>query len=153
VSPEDDVEVRRVTLTNRGARPREIEITSYAELVLGPPADDFAHPAFGKLFVTTSYLPQSYALVAHRRPRRSSDRALRGPVLSVEGRMQGCRRVGERRAALPRGAGATWTTRWQLDGRRSAARPGAVLDPIVSLRHRVRIRAGGSCASRSRPGS
>src|SRR6185503_9074527 len=34
VSPEDDVEVRRLSLTNHGARPREIEITSYAEIVL-----------------------------------------------------------------------------------------------------------------------
>ena len=64
VSPEDDVEVRRLTLTNRSDRPREIEVTSYAEVVLGPAADDFAHPAFGKLFVDTD-LPV-------REPRASS---------------------------------------------------------------------------------
>ena len=33
VSPEDDVELRRVTLTNRVARARTIELTSYAEVV------------------------------------------------------------------------------------------------------------------------
>ena len=38
VSPEDDVEVRRLSITNRSNRPKEIEVTSYAEIVLGPAA-------------------------------------------------------------------------------------------------------------------
>ena len=37
---------------------REIEVTSYAEIVLGDRATDLAHPAFGKLFVETEYLPE-----------------------------------------------------------------------------------------------
>ena len=36
VSPEDDAEVRRVTLTNHDSRPRDIGVTSYAEVVLAP---------------------------------------------------------------------------------------------------------------------
>src|SRR5262249_12525085 len=63
VSPEDDMEVRRLTLTNRSGRAREIEVTSYGEIVLGPLGEDFAHPAFGKLFVETSYVPASCAIV------------------------------------------------------------------------------------------
>ena len=55
VSPEDDVEVRRLSITNRGDRPREIEVTSYAEMVLARPDDDLAHPAFAKLFIETEY--------------------------------------------------------------------------------------------------
>jgi cyclic beta-1,2-glucan synthetase len=54
VSPEDDLEVRRLSITNHGTRPREIEVTSYAEIVLGKHDDDIAHPAFGKLFVETA---------------------------------------------------------------------------------------------------
>src|SRR5207302_4317157 len=61
VSTEDDVEVRRVTVTNQSARIREIDVTSYAEIVLAPPADDLAHPAFGKLFLQTEYLAESAA--------------------------------------------------------------------------------------------
>ena len=57
VSAEDDAEVRRVTISNLGDRVREIEVTSYAELVLAPPAADVAHPAFSKLFVETEHLP------------------------------------------------------------------------------------------------
>ena len=72
VSAEDDAEVRRLTLSNFGAQPREIEVTSYAELVLAPPAADAAHPAFSKLFVETEHLADLGALLAHRR-RRSPD--------------------------------------------------------------------------------
>ena len=56
VSAEDDAEVRRVSIANAGDRVREIDVTSYAELVLAPQADDVAHPAFMKLFVATEYL-------------------------------------------------------------------------------------------------
>ena len=37
VSTEDDVEVRRVTVVNQSTRIREIDVTSYAEIVLAPP--------------------------------------------------------------------------------------------------------------------
>ncbi len=57
VSGEDDGEVRRVSLANGGRRPRLIELTSYAELVLTTPAADNAHPAFAKMFVQTEYRP------------------------------------------------------------------------------------------------
>ena len=73
VSSEDDVEVRRLSIRNRGDRPREIEVTSYAEIVLADPADDFAHPAFGKLFIETEFDPQSAGLLFSRRPRASNE--------------------------------------------------------------------------------
>ena len=69
VAPEDDVELRRVTLTNTGAVTREIELTSYAEVVLGPPAADAAHLAFSKLMVRTECIPARSTLVAMRRPK------------------------------------------------------------------------------------
>ena len=36
VSPEDDIELRRITIRNRSDVARTIEVTSYAEVVLGP---------------------------------------------------------------------------------------------------------------------
>ena len=84
VSPEDDVEVRRLSITNRGDRPREIEVTSYAEIVLARPEDDLAHPAFGKLFIETEYDAQSAgtsvqpaAAIGRREPRLGVSRARR----------------------------------------------------------------------------
>jgi cyclic beta-1,2-glucan synthetase len=71
VSGEDDGEVHRISLANSGRRAREIEVTSYAELVLTTPAVDNAHPAFAKMFVQTEYLPEFGALVATRRRART----------------------------------------------------------------------------------
>ena len=73
VSPEDDAEIRRLSLTNNGLRTREIEITSYAEIVLAPFPADIAHPAFSNLFIQTEYLPQACGLIAQRRQRAAND--------------------------------------------------------------------------------
>ena len=69
VSPEDDVELRRITLTNRSAVTRVIELTSYAEVVLTAPAADAAHPAFSNLFVQTEFVRQASAVLCTRRAR------------------------------------------------------------------------------------
>lgn len=72
ISPESNVEVRQITLTNHGRRLAIVEITSYAEVVLAAAATDAAHPAFNKLFVETEFVPKSHALIARRRPRDST---------------------------------------------------------------------------------
>ena len=69
VSPEDDVELRRVDITNCCATRRTIDVTSYAEIVLALPATDAAHPAFSKLFVETEILRERQAILCTRRPR------------------------------------------------------------------------------------
>jgi cellobiose phosphorylase len=69
VSPEDDVEIRRVTLTNQSSRRRHIEVTSYAEVVLAPLNADLAHRSFSNLFVQTEILPGQQAILCTRRPR------------------------------------------------------------------------------------
>ena len=73
VSPEDDIELRRVRITNRAWTRRTIEVTSYAEVVLAPPAADAQAPAFGNLFVQTEILPDRHAILCSRRPRSQSD--------------------------------------------------------------------------------
>src|SRR5262249_39977671 len=57
VSPENQAEVRRVTLTNHRPTAHDLEVTSYAEVVLAPHRADLAHPAFGKLFLETEFVP------------------------------------------------------------------------------------------------
>ncbi|MEO7311580.1 MAG: glucoamylase family protein [Chitinophagaceae bacterium] len=69
VSPEDDVELRRITIANRSRKKRYIEVTSYAEVVLAPAAADAAHPAFSNLFVQTEIVGNRNAIVCTRRPR------------------------------------------------------------------------------------
>ena len=59
VSPEDDIELRRVQLTNRTRTNRIIDITSYAEVVLAPDGADLSHPAFSNLFVQSEIIPSA----------------------------------------------------------------------------------------------
>jgi cellobiose phosphorylase len=143
VSSEDDVEIRRVSLTNPTDRPREIEITSYLEVVLGRLEDDLAHPAFSKLFVETEYLVHCSALLCGRRPRTPEDP---GPwmvhVLSVEGRGQSPTEWETSRERFV-GRGRTLADPISLDGRPLSGFVGAALDPVVSLRQRVRLAPGG----------
>ncbi|MBZ5653362.1 MAG: cyclic beta 1-2 glucan synthetase, partial [Acidobacteriia bacterium] len=140
VSPEDDIELRRITITNRGRTRREIEVTSYAEVVLASPAADALHPAFGNLFVQTEILPQRQAILCTRRPR-----SLNEPVpwmfhlMVVRGA-----NTGEVSCETDRmrfiGRGNTVADPQAM--RRTAAlsgSQGSVLDPIVAIRHRITL--------------
>src|SRR4030095_11690232 len=69
VSPEDDIELRRVRITNNSGVRRAIEVTSYSEVVLATPAADALHPAFAKLFVQTEILDWPAAVLCTPRPR------------------------------------------------------------------------------------
>jgi cyclic beta-1,2-glucan synthetase len=144
VSPEDDVEVRRLLVSNQTDRPREIEVTSYAEMVLAPPADDLAHPAFGKLFVESEYAADCAALLFRRRPRAAGEgEAWAVHVLALEGRPQGPVEWESDRARFL-GRGRDPARPQALDGRSLGGTTGAVLDPIASLRQRLRLAPGGS---------
>ena len=75
VAPDDDVEIRRVLLTNHSDTPRILRLASYAEVALAPHADMLRHPAFGKLFVESEYVAAQNALLFHRRPRSQHEAA------------------------------------------------------------------------------
>jgi cyclic beta-1,2-glucan synthetase len=144
VSAEHDSEVRRVSITNSGTDTREIEITSYAELVLAPQVADVAHPAFSKLFVETEHLADLGAILATRRRRAPNEPEIwAGHLAVVEGEAVGKTEVETDRARfLGRGCGVR-TPIAVLDGRPLSNTVGTVLDPIFALRRRVRVRPGG----------
>ena len=143
VSAEDDAEVRRVSMTNSGSRPRDIEITSYAELVLAPQNADVAHPAFSKLFVVTEYLPDVGAILATRRKRTPSDPEIWAAHLTViDGEALGAPEFETDRARF---LGRSHTVRAPIavmDSRPLSNSIGAVLDPIFSIRRRMRVAPG-----------
>jgi len=76
VAPEDDVELRRITITNLGEKERELHIVSYTEPVLNSQRADSAHPAFNKLFVRAEPLPDFDAILCTRRPRTDHEQEL-----------------------------------------------------------------------------
>jgi len=143
VSPEHDAEVRRVSVTNLGVQTREIELTSYAEIVLAPPAADVAHPAFSNLFVQTEFALGLGALLATRRPRSYGEpQTWVAHVVVAEGETVGDLQYETDRARfLGRGRGIR-TPMSVIDGHPLSNTVGAVLDPIVSLRRVVRLAPG-----------
>ncbi len=147
VVPEDSAEVRRVTVSNSGDETREVELTSYGEIVLAPPDADRAHPAFGNLFVETAWHEWCTAVTATRRPRSASER----PLWCVHVVDTGEERVGQTTCETDRARfiGRGRTTRdpvaLEQDGALSGS-TGAVLDPIFALRTRVRLAPGQSAS-------
>jgi cellobiose phosphorylase len=140
VSPEDDVELRRVTVTNRSSEVRMIELTSYAEVALAPQAADEAHPAFGNLFVQTEFVRKSSAVLCTRRARYPEEKP---PwmlhLLVVQGGG-----LGEASCETDRlrfiGRGGTLASPEAMRGGSPLSNTvGFVLDPIVSLRHTVSL--------------
>jgi cyclic beta-1,2-glucan synthetase len=143
VSPEEDGEVRRVSISNLGGRTREIELTSYSEVVLTPPGDDSAQPVFSKLFVQTEFVPELGALLATRRKRAPDEPEVWAAHLAVlEGEAVDALQFETDRARfLGRGNGVRSPISIS-SGRPLSNTVGTVLDPIFSIRRCVRIPPG-----------
>ena len=143
VAPDQDAEVRRLTIANHDTKSHTLEVMSYVEVVMQDPRADLAHPAFGKLFLETEWLPQSSALLCRRRPRSSEQPPLHAVhVLATDVNHPGRIEFETDRASF-------------LGRRRSAANPeglvrrlngtlGPVLDPVFVLRQTVVLAPGTS---------
>ena len=142
VSPEDDVEIRRVTLVNHSSRTRRIEVTSYAEVVLAPLNADLAHRSFSNLFVQTEILQERHAILCTRRPRTPGERtpwmfhlfAAPGAVVDEPTYET------DRARFIGRGRTAANPEVLDDDGPEALSNTaGAVLDPIVAIRRTLSL--------------
>ncbi|MCR4301035.1 MAG: hypothetical protein NUV51_05445, partial [Sulfuricaulis sp.] len=142
VSPEDDIELRRVTITNRAGIRRTIDITSYAEVVLTSSAADALHPAFSNLFVQTEIIRERQAILCTRRPRSQDERTpWMFHLMTVHGADTGevsyetdrMRFIGRgNTVANPQAMRGTGLHPGTLSDSQ-----GSVLDPIVAVRYRI----------------
>jgi cyclic beta-1,2-glucan synthetase len=143
ISPEDDAEVRRVSITNNGTRSVDLELTSYAEIVLARQPDDVAHPAFAALFVETEFVPDLGAILATRRRRSAADPLVWAAHLAVVDGESSADVQFETDRARFLGRGQTIRSPAAIaEGWPLSNTVGAVLDPIFSLRRHVRIPRG-----------
>jgi cellobiose phosphorylase len=143
ISPEDDAEIRRITLTNRSRRKRLMEITSYAEVVLAPLASDLAHRVFSNLFVRTEIVRDRQAILCTRRKRAESDAEVwMFHMMVVSG--QSGRPSYETDRARFLGRGRTLARPAALDAPPGESLPlsnsdGPVLDPVAAIRVPVEV--------------
>jgi len=143
VSPEDDVEIRRVTLTNLSSRTRHIEVTSFAEVVLAPLNADLAHRSFSNLFVQTEILPDRQAILCTRRRRTPGEQVpWMFHLLAAPGAVAGESSYETDRARFI-GRGRTVANPVVLDSRSSpptlSNTEGSVLDPVVAIRRTISL--------------
>ena len=139
VSPDHDAEVRVVTVVNHGERPRDLDVTSYAEVCLNHRRADQAHPAFAKLFLETEYVSESGALLCRRRPRTAEQKPVWAVhVSAAEGRIE---YETDRARFLGRGRTPANPAALDPDGPLSGT-TGPVLDPVFSLRRPLRLAPG-----------
>jgi cellobiose phosphorylase len=149
VSPHDDVEVRRVSLTNNsGTQARRIELTSYGEVILGSGRTDAVHRAFSNLFVQTEILKEYNAILCMRKTRTHKEKPMFGFHIML---------IHDQKCVD--GVSSFETDRHKFIGRNNSMQQpqcmaddvtslsntsGYPLDPIFAIRQVVRIRAGGT---------
>src|SRR5579871_5063724 len=133
VAADDDAELRRITVTNRSTRRRQIEFTSYIELALAAHRTDSFHPAFAKMFVETE-CPAEGVLLAHRRPRSPDDPPIWAAHILVGASV--AQFETDRAAFLGRGrtTGTPGVLKHDL-----TVSVGTVPDPIFSLRAKLEL--------------
>ena len=141
VSPEDDIELRRLRLTNRSRSRRSIEFTTYTEVVMAPATADAVHPAFSKLFVQTEVLDQPSLILCSRRPRSAEEQppwmfhlvAVHGAACGA-----GVARDRPRRASSAVAAGSHAPAAMR-DAAPLSGTSGSVLDPIAATRRVITL--------------
>ena len=147
VSPEDDMELRRVRLHNRSKTRRTIELTSYVEVALGPQMDDAQHPAFAKLFVQTALHPEKQAITCARRPRSPEEKPLHMfHAFAVHGAAsEAVSYETDRNRFIGRGRSLAAPAVLDPDAPEAlSGTEGAVLDPIAAIRCRITLDPGKS---------
>ncbi|MDO8770989.1 MAG: glucoamylase family protein [Burkholderiaceae bacterium] len=143
VSPEDDTELRTVTLQNLSSADLTLEVISCFEPVLTDQRADEAHPAFSNLFVHTEWHPQWRALMLSRKPRLQGD-----PTMAVahfladsDANVGAIDVIADRRAFLGRNHAAGQPA-LHLQPKGVDGSPSNGLDPVAGLRVQVFIPAG-----------
>lgn len=140
VSPEDDIELRRITITNRSRTRRAIDVTSYAEVVLASSAADALHPAFSNLFVQTEIIQERQAILCARRPRSLDEHApWMFHLMAAHGADIGAISFETDRLRFI-GRGNTVANPQAMSGPAAlSGSQGSVLDPIVAIRYRITL--------------
>lgn len=145
VAPEDNVELRQVTVTNQSNSTVTVEVTSYAEPVLCPLADDLAHPSFSKLFLQTEFLEPKNCLIAHRRPRSEKGSEIWGfHCVVTDGKLVSPVQYESDRARFIGRGRDLYNPQILSTGQKLSNTVGSTLDPIFSIRVQITIAPGKS---------
>ena len=141
IAPDDNVEIRHVTITNHGDYFRTFALTSYAEIILSPQTVDQRHPAFNKLFIESEFLREERLLLFRRRPRSADEK----PVYLAHFFTSNYERVHlsgyetDRARFIGRGGTSRHPAAFSIDSESSmlSGTTGTTLDPICALQAEI----------------
>ena len=145
VSPEDDIELRRVVLDNLGDHPLELDVLAAFEVTLAPPGADEAHPAFSNLFVQAHWHAPAQALVCQRTPRLATEDAMHCAhfVAHTEGEVLGVQLQTDRQRWLGRNHAPSGPLGEVVPAPSVSGPLVTGLDPVSVLSVRLRVPPGG----------
>ncbi|MEY7999829.1 glucoamylase family protein [Clostridium sp. Mt-5] len=143
VSHEDGGEIRKISIANMSNSVREVEITSYLEVTLASYNADLVHPAFGNLFIQTEFIQNPTCIIAGRRPRNVDEqKKWLMQTIAVEGEQIGAVQYETNRDNFI-GRNRNLVNPRVMDNDVQLTKSvGAVIDPIISMRVRIRIEPG-----------
>ena len=135
ITPDDDVEIRRVTITNHGERTRQLTLTSYGEVILSLQSADRRHPAFNRMFVESEYMEEDNILLFRRRPRLENEKAIYLAHLAVSNfpRFHISGYESDRARFIGRGHTTRAPQALELHSAGLSGTTGATLDPIFAI--------------------
>ena len=140
ISPEDDIEMRRLRISNHSDMRRTIEVTSYTEVVLASAASDISQPAFSNLFVQTEIIHFQHAILCTRRPRSAEEQApWMFHLMSMHGKVADeISYETDRMKSIGRGNSIVNPQAMNQSGPLSGSQ-GSILDPIVAIRYKITL--------------
>jgi cyclic beta-1,2-glucan synthetase len=143
VSQEDNAEVRKLSITNHSDHLRTVEVTSYCEVTLAPYNADIVHPTFSNLFIRTEFIDSPSCIIANRRPRAKGQKKPHVvQTIALQGETVGTIQYETSRANfLGRGRDVSNPQVMENDAPLKNS-VGAVLDPIISIRRRLKLKPG-----------
>ncbi|MCL2817856.1 MAG: hypothetical protein FWD39_05685, partial [Clostridiales bacterium] len=145
---EDAGELRRLVISNTAKTDKILEVTAWLEPTLTTPAADELHMAFSNLFIETSFYAAANCLICRRRPRKKDHSGLWlafGMTVDEKDAAGALEIETDRLRFLGRG-GRSDSPAALREGRAFSGALGAVLDPVLALRRRILVPAGGKTA-------
>ena len=135
-------EIRKITFKNEADEDKELELTSYTEPIISENMDDVSHKVFNNMFINTEYDSKNFCLIAKRKGRGDSNsNSYMVTKLFIEDPTDNYSYETERLNFI--GRNNYLNNAVSLD-KKLTNYAGDNLDPVLSLRNKVKVPANAS---------
>ncbi len=140
VAPNENVEIRRIELTNKGNVEEILEITSVLEPILSNKEQDYAHPTFNNLFLKYNILEDNTILITRNK------RGKVEPIHFGVNLFPNCETIGDLEYEIDKDKlyenGDTIIPKAIKDSKPFSKNLGLVTEPIIALKRTIKVKPG-----------